>query len=169
MPTNRGASEGSETLVDEYSTRRIQFYQVHFYWDHDFTCFKNRRSKNDHRKMYPEVAVALLVCWQINFSACVSLIGNPAAVIFCFLFLAVFFWIQSLKLSHGLVFFLVLDCFGDLLNVKERKTSPFLHIHQNPVSYQSILVLICLKLGFMVITRTVETFEICWFCVTQFW
>ena len=53
MPAIRGTSEGSETSKLEYSTRRIQIFQIFrvpFCWDHVFTCFKNKRSKNDHRK-----------------------------------------------------------------------------------------------------------------------
>ena len=67
----------------EYLTRRIQICRVPFGWNHILTCFKNKRSKNDHRKWNLKdlnsscrelsdgglgIVVALLVCWQINFS-----------------------------------------------------------------------------------------------------
>ena len=77
----------------QYSTRRIQTFQVYFCWGHAFTCFKNQEVKQWSQKNRPERSEFSLSRafqrWSRNcrnsfgsfanyFFVCALLIGNPA-------------------------------------------------------------------------------------------
>ena len=88
----KGTSEGSETLADKYLMRRIRFCFDYFSLDIIWKVIL-KRSKinftkivkaclNSPRQEFSNgglgIVVVLLVCRQIDFFACVSLIGIPA-------------------------------------------------------------------------------------------